>query len=81
MWFSLTATYNFLSVEDANEDKVLDVFFMYKDADASRNTCLSEGKLKDTCKNLLTVGFLLWNTDKSIQLLRKHHKSTFKVIQ
>ncbi|RXN25872.1 protein FAM234A-like [Labeo rohita] len=36
------ATYDFLAVEDANEDKVLDVFFIYKDSKASRNTCLSE---------------------------------------
>lgn len=48
MCFSPTATYNFLSVEDVNEDKVLDVFFMYKDADASRNTCLSQSKLNHT---------------------------------
>ncbi|TRY92897.1 hypothetical protein DNTS_005711 [Danionella cerebrum] len=34
-------TYDFLAVEDTNEDKVLDVFFIYKDADASRNTCLA----------------------------------------
>ncbi|XP_067233745.1 protein FAM234A [Chanodichthys erythropterus] len=57
------ATYNFLSVEDANEDKVLDVFFMYKDADASRNTCLSED-LSIPCMVLTAVdgtdGKTLW---------------------
>uniref|UniRef100_A0A8C2A4Z7 Family with sequence similarity 234 member A n=1 Tax=Cyprinus carpio TaxID=7962 RepID=A0A8C2A4Z7_CYPCA len=36
------ATYDFLAVEDTNEDKVLDVLFIYKDSEASRNTCLSE---------------------------------------
>ncbi|XP_056307100.1 protein FAM234A [Danio aesculapii] len=35
------ATYDFLAVEDANEDKVLDVIFIYRDYDASRNTCLN----------------------------------------
>ncbi len=46
--FSPVATYDFLAIEDANEDKVLDVLFIYKDSEASRNTCLSEGKPKNT---------------------------------
>ncbi|XP_067291402.1 protein FAM234A isoform X2 [Pseudorasbora parva] len=61
--YSAAATYNFLAVEDANEDKVLDVFFMYRDADASRNTCLSED-LSIPCVVLMAVdgtkGKTLW---------------------
>ncbi|KAK2870460.1 hypothetical protein Q8A67_024852 [Cirrhinus molitorella] len=57
------ATYDFLAVEDANEDKVLDVFFIYKDAEASRNTCLSED-LSIPCLVLTAVdgtdGKTLW---------------------
>ncbi|XP_073686784.1 protein FAM234A [Garra rufa] len=57
------ATYDFLAVEDANEDKVLDVFFIYKDAEASRNTCLSED-LSVPCLVLTAVdgtdGKTLW---------------------
>ncbi|KAK7123352.1 hypothetical protein R3I93_021691 [Phoxinus phoxinus] len=57
------AAYNFLHVEDANGDKVLDVFFMYKDADESRNTCLSRN-LSIPCMILTAVdgtdGKTLW---------------------
>ncbi|XP_039540460.1 protein FAM234A [Pimephales promelas] len=59
------ATYNFLAVEDANGDKVLDVFFMYKDADERRNTCLSRN-LSIPCMVLTAVdgtdGKTLWKT-------------------
>ncbi|XP_016100975.1 protein FAM234A [Sinocyclocheilus grahami] len=57
------ATYDFLAVEDANEDKVLDVLFIYKDSEASRNTCLSED-LSIPCLVLTAVdgtdGKMLW---------------------
>ncbi|XP_016339765.1 protein FAM234A-like [Sinocyclocheilus anshuiensis] len=57
------ATYDFLAVEDANEDKALDVLFIYKDAEASRNTCLSED-LSIPCLVLTAVdgtdGKTLW---------------------
>ncbi|XP_016425867.1 protein FAM234A-like isoform X2 [Sinocyclocheilus rhinocerous] len=57
------ATYDFLAVEDANEDKVLDVLFIYKDSEASRNTCLSED-LSIPCLVLTAVdgtdGKTLW---------------------
>lgn len=64
MCFSLLATYDFLAVEDTNEDKVLDVLFIYKDSEASRNTCLSEGKPKNT--HVLTPLAVVYR-DKSIQ--------------
>uniref|UniRef100_A0A8C2DY36 Family with sequence similarity 234 member A n=1 Tax=Cyprinus carpio TaxID=7962 RepID=A0A8C2DY36_CYPCA len=57
------ATYDFLAVEDANEDKAMDVFFIYKDAAASRNTCLSQN-LSIPCLVLTAVdgtdGKTLW---------------------
>ncbi|XP_051538205.1 protein FAM234A-like [Myxocyprinus asiaticus] len=57
------ATYDFLAVEDANKDKVLDVIFLYKGAEASRNTCMSED-LSPPCLVLLAVdgtdGKMLW---------------------
>ncbi|KAA0705082.1 hypothetical protein E1301_Tti017867 [Triplophysa tibetana] len=57
------ATYDFLAFEDANEDKVLDVFFMYKGFEASRNTCMS-ADLSPPCLVLTAVdgtkGQTLW---------------------
>ncbi|XP_051543377.1 protein FAM234A-like [Myxocyprinus asiaticus] len=57
------AVYDFLDFEDANKDKVLDVIFMYKGAEASRNTCMSED-LSPPCLVLLAVdgtdGKTLW---------------------
>ncbi|XP_072535337.1 protein FAM234A [Salminus brasiliensis] len=58
------ATYDFLAMEDANKDKVQDVFFMYKSAEGSMNhTCTGEG-LRPPCLFLLAVdgtdGETLW---------------------
>ncbi|XP_058622192.1 protein FAM234A [Onychostoma macrolepis] len=57
------ATYDFLAVEEANGDRVLDVLFIYKDSEASRNTCLSED-LSIPCLVLTAVdgtdGKTLW---------------------
>lgn len=65
------ATYDFLAVEDANEDKALDVFFIYKDAEASRNTCLSQN-LSIPCLVLTAVdgtdGKTLWERPLAAEL-------------
>ncbi|XP_026114160.1 protein FAM234A-like [Carassius auratus] len=65
------ATYDFLAVEDANEDKALDVFFIYKDAEASRNTCLSQN-LSIPCLVLTAVdgtdGKTLWERPLDAEL-------------
>ncbi len=53
--FSPVATYDFLAVEDTNEDKVLDVLFIYKDSEASRNTCLSGSKPHVLTRMLLFI--------------------------
>ncbi|XP_073720390.1 protein FAM234A [Misgurnus anguillicaudatus] len=56
-------TYDFLAVEDVSKDKVLDIFFMYKGSEASRNTCMSE-YLSPPCLVLMAVdgtdGKTLW---------------------
>ncbi|XP_059391363.1 protein FAM234A-like [Carassius carassius] len=65
------ATYDFLAVEDANEDKALDVFFIYKDGEASRNTCLSQN-LSIPCLVLTAVdgtdGKTLWERPLAAEL-------------
>lgn len=57
------ATYDFLVVEDVSKDKVLDILFMYKGSEASRNTCMSED-LSPPCLVLMAVdgtdGKTLW---------------------
>ncbi|XP_034160721.2 protein FAM234A [Pangasianodon hypophthalmus] len=57
-------TYNFLAFADANNDKVLDVFLIYKSSEGLKNhTCIGEG-LFSPCLFLLAVdgtdGELLW---------------------
>ncbi|XP_043082066.1 protein FAM234A [Puntigrus tetrazona] len=65
------ASYDFLAVEDTNEDKVLDVLFIYKDSEASRNTCLSED-LSVPCLVLTAVdgtdGKTLWERPLAAEL-------------
>lgn len=62
--FSDTATYNFLSIEDASKDKVNDVFFVLKSSTGSlNNSCVGEG-LPSPCVFVLAVdgthGESLW---------------------
>lgn len=40
--FSTTATYDFLAIEDANKDKVMDVLFVVKSAVGSLNQSCPE---------------------------------------
>ncbi|KAG7336445.1 hypothetical protein KOW79_001138 [Hemibagrus wyckioides] len=59
-------TYDFLAIGDANKDKVLDVFLIYKSSEGLKNhTCIGEG-LSSPCLFILAVdgtdGKLLWET-------------------
>lgn len=39
-----TVTYDFLAIEDTSEDKVMDVLFVFKDTEGSKNnTCAGAG--------------------------------------
>lgn len=40
---SATATYDFLAIEDTSKDKVMDILFVLKNTDGSKNTCADEG--------------------------------------
>ncbi|KAK3552064.1 hypothetical protein QTP70_031774 [Hemibagrus guttatus] len=59
-------TYDFLAVGDANKDKVLDVFLIYKSPEGHRNHTCTRGGLSSPCLFLLAVdgtdGKLLWET-------------------
>lgn len=62
--FPQAATYNFLAVEDASKDKVMDVLFAYKDSQGTQNiTCTDEG-LPSPCVFVTAVdgtdGDTLW---------------------
>ncbi|KAM7370972.1 hypothetical protein PAMP_010478 [Pampus punctatissimus] len=62
--FSEAVTYDFLAIEEANEDKVMDVLFVRKDTeDSQNNTCVDAG-LPSPCVFMLAVdgtdGKTLW---------------------
>ncbi|CAL8305116.1 unnamed protein product [Lota lota] len=62
--FSQAATYDFLAIEDANKDKVMDVVFVLKDTEGTKNnTCAGEG-LPSPCVLAMAVagtdGETLW---------------------
>lgn len=62
--FPEAATYNFLAIEDANRDKVMDVMFVLKSTEGSSNkTCAGEG-LPSPCLFVIAVdgtdGVTLW---------------------
>ena len=45
-FFSATATYDFLAIEEASKDKVLDVLFVLKDTEGSQNNTCSDAGIK-----------------------------------
>lgn len=62
--FNETATYNFIAIEDASKDKVMDVLFVIKSSEGSQNnTCEGEG-LQSPCIFMCAVdgtdGESLW---------------------
>ncbi|KAK7919766.1 hypothetical protein WMY93_011050 [Mugilogobius chulae] len=61
--FNETVTYDFLAVEDANNDKVKDVVFVIKSGEGPNKTCAGEG-LPSPCIFVVTVdgtdGETLW---------------------
>ncbi|KAM4623349.1 protein FAM234A isoform 1-T2 [Polymixia lowei] len=62
--FPQAATYDFLAIEDANKDKVMDILFVLKDKEGSQNnTCVDEG-LPSPCVIAMAVagpdGETLW---------------------
>ncbi|CAL1599188.1 unnamed protein product [Knipowitschia caucasica] len=64
--FNDTATYDFLAIEDANKDKVMDVLFVVRSSEVSQNkTCAGKG-LPSPCVFVVAVdgtdGKTLWET-------------------
>ncbi|XP_047464633.1 protein FAM234A [Mugil cephalus] len=62
--FYEAATYDFLAIEDANSDKVMDVLFVFKDAVGSQNQSCADAGLPSPCVFLSAVdgtdGKTLW---------------------
>ncbi|XP_067432979.1 protein FAM234A [Thunnus thynnus] len=62
--FSEAATYDFLAIEEASKDKVLDVLFVLKDTEGSQNNTCSDAGLPSPCVFVLAVdgtdGETLW---------------------
>lgn len=44
--FSTTATYDFLAIEDASKDKVMDVLFVLKNTEGSKNSSCADAGIK-----------------------------------
>lgn len=47
--FPEAATYNFLAIEDANKDKVMDILFVFKDSEGSQNNSCAAAGLSSPC--------------------------------
>ncbi|KAI3365630.1 hypothetical protein L3Q82_010700, partial [Scortum barcoo] len=67
MWnrtFSEAATYDFLAIEDASKDKVMDVLFVLKNTEGSKNTTCADAGLPTPCLFVVAVdgtdGETLW---------------------
>lgn len=62
--FSQAATYNFLAIEEASKDKVMDVLFVLKDSEGSQNNTCANAGLPSPCVFLFAVdgthGETLW---------------------
>lgn len=62
--FSLAATYDFLAIEDASKDKVMDVMFVLKNTEGSQNNTCANAGLPSPCVFVLAVdgtdGETLW---------------------
>ncbi|XP_060884549.1 protein FAM234A [Labrus mixtus] len=62
--FSEAATYDFIAIEDASKDKVMDVLFVIKNTEGSQNNTCADAGLPSPCVFLLAVdgtdGESLW---------------------
>lgn len=62
--FSEAAAYDFLAIEDASKDKVMDVLFVLRDSEGSQNNTCAEAGLPSPCVFVLAVdgtdGESLW---------------------
>lgn len=62
--FSDAATYDFLAIEDASKDKVMDVLFVLKNTEGSQNNTCADAGLPSPCVFVLAVdgtdGETLW---------------------
>ncbi|XP_071782818.1 protein FAM234A [Centroberyx gerrardi] len=62
--FPQAATYDFLAIEDANKDKVMDVLFVLKDEEGSQNNTCANAGLPSPCVFVFAVdgtdGETLW---------------------
>ncbi|XP_070783144.1 protein FAM234A [Enoplosus armatus] len=62
--FSEAATYDFLAIEDASKDKVMDVLFVLKNTEGSQNNTCADAGLPSPCVFVLAVdgtdGETLW---------------------
>lgn len=55
--FSATATYDFLAIEDASKDKVMDVVFVLKNTQGSQNNTCDDAGIK--CYSILIYTLIM----------------------